>query len=533
MLWRFKACSLCLLATSLMVSCGPRETRVSEGIREQVLHLGNGVEPLDLDPHITTGVPESNLHFAFFEGLVSPDPRTLDPIEGVAERWDISEDGLTYTFHLRQDARWSNGDPLKSQDFIYSWRRILNPALAAPNAFLLEPVYNARAYNQGEITDFEQVGFEAPDDYTIIIRLAFPTPYFLSMLLHPAWYPVHGPTIEAFDGFDKRSADWTRAGNHVGNGPFRLAEWKTNQVIIAEKNPHYWDADTVRLNAIHFYPIDDLHAEERAFLSQQLHITESLPTIKVDSYRDSPYLRIDPYLGTYYYTYNLRRPPLDNLQTRQALSAAIDRESIVQLLNSGQQVATRLIPPSLQRGLLETLPAAVDEDRAFEQPVNPSLNQMYILYNTSDDHRLVAEAVQQMWREAQGVTIQLQNQEWKALLDTRKRYEFDILRGGWIADYPAPDSFLEIWKSDAENNFSGWGNATFDALMDFRVDYQGLSREERLFRAETILLEEAPLIPIYFYVSRYLIHPAVRNWFPTALDWHPYKYVYLEDPGEN
>ncbi len=518
-----------LFALLLAVGCSQRETRVEQGIREQVLHLGNGVEPLDLDPQVTTGASENKIHQALFEGLITPHPETLEPEPGVAESWDISGDGLVYTFQLRKDARWSNGDPVTAEDFIYSWKRILNPEFAAPNTFLYKPVKNALAYNEGELEDFESVGFKARDSHTLVIELEYPTPHFLNMLLHPAWFPVHQPTIEKHDAFERRDSGWTQTGNHVGNGPFRLTEWKINQVVSTEKNPYYWDGETVRLEEIHFYPIDDLNAEERAFLGGQLHITSSLPGIKVNQYRGSEYLRIDPEIGTYYYVFNVRKPPFDDVSIRRRLSASIDRDSITGLLASGVIATERLLPPSVRLTEANVLPEELAENRGM----HPAVDGKELLFNTSDDHRMVAEAVQQMWKIKHGVSIELRNQEWKALLATRAEGDYEIIRAGWLADFPAPETFLDIWTSTSENNYSGWSNETFDDLLDYSKPYDGLSREERIAEAERILLEEAPLIPIYHYVIKYLIHPSVRNWHVTPMDRHPYKYVYLEESDEN
>ena len=245
--------------------CQRPETAVDKGNRLQVLHKGNGKEVQDLDPHIVNGVSAFNVLSALLEGLVGEDPHDLHPVPGVAERWEISPDEKTYTFHLRRDARWSNGDPINAQDFVDSYQRILSPALGSDVAYMLYPVANAEAFNTGKIADFSQVGFRTLDDWTLEITLGSPTPYFLSLLNHYSWFPVHLPTIRKYGPAFERGSRWTRPGRFVGNGPFALEEWRLNDRIRVKKSPTYWDAKTVGLNAIVFHTIDSNDVEERAF----------------------------------------------------------------------------------------------------------------------------------------------------------------------------------------------------------------------------------------------------------------------------
>ncbi|MBP9914492.1 MAG: peptide ABC transporter substrate-binding protein, partial [Opitutaceae bacterium] len=302
-----------LLGLLALAGCWSRETPVERGVREQVLHRGLGADVADLDPHVVTGLPEINVVTALFEGLVAEDATDLHPVPGVAERWDVSLDNLTYTFHLRADARWSNGAPLVAQDFLNSFRRVLTRSLGADYATMLYVVQNVEAYHKGQLLDFTQVGFAAPDAHTLIIRLEHPSPYFLSLLTNPVWFPVCLPALEKAGSPYTRGGPWTRPENFVGNGPFVLKSWQPGRTIIVEKSPTYWDATQVRLHAIYFHPTDSVDAEERAFRAGQLHITESLPVSKVDAYRrDQPgVLRISPFLDTYFYRLNVTRPLLN------------------------------------------------------------------------------------------------------------------------------------------------------------------------------------------------------------------------------
>ena len=340
-----------LLLAGLALSttgCGQRGSSVEAGNRDQIIHLGNLSEPTDLDPHTITSHQDFGIVMALFEGLAQYDPKTSEPIPAAAERWETSADGLTWTFHLRRDARWSNGAPVTAGDFLASFRRVLTPALGADYASMLYLVQGAEAYHKGQHTDFAQVGVAALDDRTLRLRLEHPAPHFLSLLSHPVWYPVHLPALEKAGSAYQRGNRWTRPETIVGNGPFVLREWRQGKVIIVEKSPTYWDAATVRLAAIHFYPSDSVEAGERAFRSGQLHLTEALPVSKVDSYRRDPggALRISPFLDTYFYRLNVTRPLLNDRNVRRALSLAIDRTAIVeQITRGGQLPAFSFTPP--------------------------------------------------------------------------------------------------------------------------------------------------------------------------------------------
>jgi len=252
-------------AAIVFAGCSKRETEVEQGNREQVLHRGIGYEPTDLDPQLVTGIAEGNIVTALFEGLVVEDPRDLHPVPGVAERWDISADGLVYTFHLRANARWSNGRPVTAQDFVSSWQRILTPSLEADNAGMLEVLQGAEAFHRGLTKDFSGVGAAAIDARTLRVSLEHPTIDFLERLTHWAWSPIYIPALAASGPVYDRGNPWTRPGRLVGNGPFALKSWSPNQQIVLEKSPTYWDAANVRLQAVHLYPIDSLDAEEQAF----------------------------------------------------------------------------------------------------------------------------------------------------------------------------------------------------------------------------------------------------------------------------
>ena len=529
---------VCLFAAAwLCWGCARRETPVEIGDREQVLHLGNLSEPKDLDPHIVTGVTEHNILAALLEGLVSESPEDLSPAPGVAEQWTVSGDGTVYTFRLREDARWSNGDPVTASDFIFSYRRMLSPGLGSPYAYMLFCLRNARAFHAGEVTDFAEVGVEAVDAFTLRLSLEAPVPYFLSLLNHFSWYPVHPGTILGCGKIDEIGTRWTRPSTYTGNGPFVLKSWEPGLRIVVARSPTYWDRDRVRLREIHFHPIGDHVIEERAFRAGQLHVTGTVPIDRIAHYREQApdLLRLDPYLGTYYYLLNVTRPPLDDVRVRRALAMAIDRKRIVSYVTKGgEDPALHFTPPdtagySAEARLPEDVARAAELLAEAGYPGGEGFPSLELLYNTSDAHARIAQAVQKMWEQSLGIKVELVNMEWKVYLANTQQKKYDMARAGWIGDYADPNTFLDMWVTGGGNNRAGWSNTEYDRLVAEASRTADPDARFALFQdAEEILLREAPIIPIYFYRSKSLIRPSVRGWHPTILDHHPYKHVHLQ-----
>lgn len=529
---------LALLWLFLLSGCGGGESNVDAGNREQILHFGNGTEPQELDPHIVTGVPESNIITALLEGLVKKDARTLEPVPGVAERWEISGDGKTYIFHLRDNARWSNGDPLTAEDFVWSWWRALQPALGNLYAYMLFPVLNAEAYANGKITDFSQVGVKALDARTLEVRLTNPTPYFLQLLDHQSTYPVHRATIEKFGAPDERGTRWTRAGNYVGNGPFVLESWKLNKIITVRKNPQYWGADSVRLNGIDFHPIENIATEERMFRAGQLHITGTIPIDKIALYRKNhpELLQVAPYLATYFYRFNVRQPHLKDQRVRRALNLAIDRQAIVTSVTKGGEIPAYSFTPPDTMGYTATSDLRFDPEEARRlmaeagYPDGEGFPVTELLYNTSEGHQKIAVAIQQMWHKHLNVNISLNNQDWKVFLSSVDMGQYSIARAGWIGDYVDPNTFLDMWVSNGGNNQTGWSNPRYDEII-LALAPAAATQEQRhalMGEAEAILLEELPVIPLYIYTSKSLIQPSVHGIHGNMLDYIDYTKVWLE-----
>ncbi|MFT7122445.1 MAG: oligopeptide transport system substrate-binding protein [Bermanella sp.] len=526
------------LIFALVGGCGDYENNVYQGNRDGVLHVGNGTEPQSLDPHIATGVPEHHIISAVMEGLVAKDRKTLMPKPGVAESWTISDDLTVYTFKLRRNARWSNGDAHTAHDYAWSWWRALQPALGNQYAYMLFPIDNAQQYYEGDISDFDQVGVKALDDYTLQVTLGNPTPYFLQLLDHYSLYPVHQATILKFGDADERGTRWTYEDNLVGNGPFQLSEWKINRRIEVQKNGYYWDVDNVRLNNIIFYPTDNVTTEERMFRAGQLHITSSIPADKIQTYQDANdlSLRIAPYLGTYFFRININTPHLSDKRVRRALGMAIDREKLTKnILKGGQIPAYAITPPG-------TVGYYADTDLTFDPsaartllaeagyPDGANFPVTEILYNTNEAHRKVAVAIQQMWRENLNLDLELLNQEWKVYLQTESSGNYQISRAGWIGDYVDPNNFLDMFLCDGGNNRTGWCNPEYDNLI-LEVAPTMTSHEERLAifaKAEKMLLDDMPILPIYTYTSNYLINSAVKNYDSNLMNHSVYKDIFLD-----
>jgi oligopeptide transport system substrate-binding protein len=522
------------LLSAAVIACGGGDRVADVAARDGILLIGNGSEPMSLDPHLVTGVPENRIISALIEGLISYHPTDAEePEPGVAEAWEHNEDYSVWRFRLRENARWTNGDPVTAGDFTYSWQRILSPALGSQYAEMLYVIRNARAFHEGRIEDFGQVGVQAIDDRTLEVSLEGSTPHFLTMLKHYSFFPVNPRAVEQFGGMTEHQNRWSTVENYVGNGPFRLAQWTTNQIIRTEKNPDYWDSDRVQLNAIHFFPIDNVNSEETAFRAGRLHMTSTVSPDRIPSFRETipDQLRIDPYLGVYFFRLNVTRAPLNDPRVREALNLAVDRQLLVdRVAQGGQRPASGFTPHGLD-DYPEMDRVRFNPERARQLlaqagfPGGRGFPKKEILINTSEAHRKIAEAVQAMWRQHLGIDVGIYNQEWKVYLDSQSNLDYDISRAGWIGDYPHPMTFLEIFTTGNGNNDTGWSNSTYDRLIR---EAQAGSPEQRmrlLREAETILLTELPVVPIYWYTRTYLLDPRVQGWHPTLLDNRPYKYV--------
>jgi oligopeptide transport system substrate-binding protein len=528
----------CSKPTPSSIASAASSAPATDAPSAQVFRYGNGTEPQDIDPQVVTGVPEHHVIEALYEGLVTPDPKDLHPVPGLASSWEVSPDGLVYTFHLRDNLEWSDGSPITTDDFLLSWKRMLSPKLGSEYAYLIYNfVAGAKDYYDGKLTDFSKVGFSAPDAHTIRVTLANPTPFLIDILAdHYAWHvlPIH--VVLKFGALDEKSTQWTKPGNFVGDGPFMLKEWVQNSRLVVVRNPHYWNAANVKLDEIDFIPTEEPATEERMFRAGQLDMTQEVPLSKLDPYRkDHPdVLHIDPYLGVAFYRCNVTRPPLNDKRVRKALALGIDRERLIKdVLRGGQAPAYAVSYPG-DKGYTPKaqITGTLDDARKLlaeaGYPGGKGLPPIQLLYNTNAANRQIAEAIQEMWRRNLGVEIELVNQEWKVYLDSQHSQNFQMERAAWIADYADPHVFLEIWETGNGNNDSLWSNAEYDRLLHEALSAKDTeSRYAAYQKMDAILVDECPIIPIYYYTRPYLMSTKVKGLWPNLLDIHPPQYIYL------
>ena len=528
---------LTLIISALLSACGTGESNVTQGNREGILHYGNGAEPQGLDPHVVTGVPENHLIRALFEGLAVKNPITLEPEPGVAERWTFNDDRSVITFYLNPNAKWSNGEQVTADDFVWSWNRALHPETGNLYAYMLYPVKNAEAYAKGEVSEFSEVGVKALDETTLRVTLNAPTPYFIQLMDHYSTFAVHPETLLKFGKMTDRFTPWTRVGNIVSNGAFVLEDWALNRHIKMIKNQEHWDKDNVSLNGVVFYPTENEVSEERMFRVEQLHRTEGVPLDKVPVYRaipESPYMQ-DPYLGTYYYLVNIDRPPVDDVRVRQALSMSLDREQLARTVMQEVVIPAYSITPPGTLGYQPPKLFDFDPEKARQllaeagYPNGEGWPGLDIIYNTNEAHRKIAVAVQQMWKKYLNVDITISNQEWKVYLNAVSQRDFQVARRGWIGDYVDPNNFLDLFITDGGNNNTGFANDYYDEMI-LQLAPRAPTEEERFaifHEAETLLMQQMPIIPIYTYATRHLVHPSVEGMYPNLMDSLNLKYVKL------
>ena len=523
----------------IVASCSESINPVDSGLENQIYHHGNGSEPQGLDPHIVTGVPEHHILISLCEGLTIPNPNPNDMngyMAGTAESWSISDDGKEYVFNINKNAKWSNGESVTADDFVWSWKRILTASLGSQYPDMLYYLEGAYEYHNGLIDDFDQVGVKSIDEHTLQVNLKNTTPFFLGLLSHYSTWPVHKETVLKFGDIDDRNGEWTRPGNFVCNGPFQLKTWELNNKIVVEKNPHYYDASIVQLNEIHYYPVSNVMTEDRMFRAGQLHLTSTLPSQKCPIYiEENPNLRIDPYMGTYFYRINTENEVLKDVKVRKALAYSIDRQLLVDKVTKCGQIPAYSFTPPGTNGYQPTTEIPFDPvlaksllDEAGFSEENP-FPKLEILFNTNEDHRKLALAIQQMWQINLGIEVELVNQDWKVYLNREMIGDFQISRAGWIGDYEDPNTFLDLMRPNRGNNKTGWENMEYDALVEKANTINNQAeRYELLYKAEEILIENMPVIPLYTYVRAYQLSPDVKGFSPHILDHHHPKFIYLE-----
>jgi oligopeptide transport system substrate-binding protein len=524
------------VALIMLAGCGRRESAADAAVRSQTLLVNLGAEPRDFDPQTTTMQADMNVIRALMEGLVDVDPVDCRPVPGVATRWET--EGLTWTFHLRTDAKWSNGDPVTAHDFVYAYRRVLSPGLAAEYRDQFFCLKNAEEFTAGKVTNFEEVGVKATNDHTLVLSLKNPVPYLPALLTQTWWFPVHRATIEKFGRIDQRATPWTRPGNFVGNGAFVLKEWSPSRVVRVTKSPTYYDRERVRLQEVAFFPLESPSAGDAAFRAGQVHAT-NIPVDKVTAYKADARLASlvheSAALQTAFLRFNCSRAPFDDVRVRRAFSMAIDRELLARRVVQCEQPAFSLTPPncagytaerSAELNIAEAkrllAEAGFPEGRGF-----PAVELPFYVFHGPEQP--VVEAIQQMWRANLGINIALVKQEMKTVLTARRTGDFQILNSNWLGDYLDPTTFLDLMRTGASNNGTKWSNAAYDQMLNEAANaLDPAKRFEILRRAEALMLAESPIAPLYFHPVRTLRHAAVKGWHGNLLDLHPLKFVYLE-----
>ena len=386
-----KHCSV-FLVLFFLIGCSSSVTPVDDGLQKQIFHFGNGSEPQGIDPHIVTGVPEHHILISLCEGLTIPNAFDDENLPGAAESWSVSDDGKIYIFKLRKNGRWSNGDPVTAEDFVWSWQRILTASLGSQYPDMLYYLEGAQEYHTGLTDDFSNVGVKALDSHTLEVKLKAPTPFFTGLLSHYSTWPVHKETVLKYGSIDDRNGEWTRPGNFVCNGAFNLKSWELNNKIVVEKNPMYWDASTVQLNEIHYYPVSNVMTEDRMFRAGQLHVTSTLPSQKCPVYieENNPDLRIDPYMGTYFYRLNTTNPFLSDVKVRKALAYSIDRKLLVEKVTKCGQIPAYSFTPPGSNGYEPATSIPFDPELAKQLFAEAGFNsenkfpKLEILFNTNE-----------------------------------------------------------------------------------------------------------------------------------------------------
>ncbi len=584
----------------------------------------NDTEIKSIDPAVIIGQPEMRVVTALFEGLVNWDPKTLAPIPGVAESWEISPDLLTYTFHFRKDAKWTDGSPVVPSDFLWQWRRVLDPLTVSEYSYQLWYLENAERYSlkqikpedrleielyerepnslpfargkvqHGELVevleateeekakektptvyiveadgqrrayqcvlsrdfskwtapkppagisvvepcktvllDFDEVGAKAIDDRTLQVKLKSPTPYFAFLTGYYPLFAVNPKCVETYG-----SPAWTKPENVVTNGAFKLESRKVRERTRLVKNQTYWNAANVKLNMIDVFPVESNATALNLYMTGQVDWIPKAPSTVVPElmaqHRTDYYPT--PEMTIYFYRINVTKPPLDNPKVRKALALALNKQQIVEgVTRNGEIPALSVVPIGLP-GYEVAKGERYDPERARKllaeagYPGGRGMPKIEILYNTEESHQSIAELIQAQWKETLGVDVGLQNMEWGAYLAAQQNLQYQISRAGWIGDYLDPNTFLDMWTTDNANNETGWSNKKYDQLIaDAGIEPDAAKRMKILHEAEEILVDELPVLPIYYRVSTNMVRPYVKGWYPNLLDVHPLDTIWIDE----
>lgn len=521
-----------LLVSSVTIGC----TLFALQAQAAVINIHNGADPSSLDPHKITGDWENRIVGDMFEGLVTEDT-LAEPIPGQAISWTVSDDSLVYTFTLRDGISWSDGTPVTAKDFVFALQRLMDPATGADYAYLQYPIKNAEAINAGDIEDVSQLGVVAIDDKTLEITLESPTAYFIGALTHYTAYPLPQHTLE------EHGDDWVKVDNIVTNGPYRPTDWVPGSHVTTEKNPEYYDTESLAIDGAKFFVLEDESAAFKRYRSGEFDIMTEFPTDQFEWMQENlpGQAQVAPFAGLYYYVMNNNKPPFDNADVRKALSMSVNREVIgPQILGTGEIPAYSWVPPGMAN---YGDPYEVDwKDMPYGDKVamakellagagytsdNPL--ELQLRYNTNENHKRIAVAIAAMWKPL-GIDVELYNTETKVHYDELSRGVLDVARAGWLADYNDADNFLNLLKSTVQYNYGRYTNTDYDALINEANALTDIeARAALLKQAEKLAMDESAAIPIYYYLSRNVVSPKVSGFENNAFDIHRTRWLSLSE----
>ncbi len=510
---------------------------------EQVITYNLLADPDSIDPQKATSVGASIIMQNIFEGLV----RTNEEMEqdpGVAESWETNEDKTVWTFNLRKDAKWSDGQAVTAEDFVYGWKRAVDPATACEYAYMLDPVMNATKIYSGEL-GVDELGIKAIDANTLEVTLEQPTAYILELFAFPTYFPVRKDVVE------KNPEAWEfDPATSITNGPLKLAEYTQNDVLKIVPNENYWDRDRVKIEAVKFVFITEQSTGLAAFEAGDIDGTDEVPSQEIPRLQsESEDFIIAPYLGTYFYAFQVEKEPFTDVRVRKALSKAIDRNAIVTTVTLGGQIpATGFVPPGIMVGGedfrkaggdygIDPMTAQVEEAKKLlaeaGYPDGKGFPKTTLRYNTSENHKKIAEAIQEMWKKNLNVDIELENMEWRVFIPARQNGDFQVARHGWIGDYNHPMTFLDMFLSESGNNDPQWRNEEYDKLI-YAAKKEGDPKKaaEMMHKAEDLMMEDMIAMPIYYYTHPYMMKSYVKGYFRTPLGHMFFDRAYVEGRPE-
>jgi oligopeptide transport system substrate-binding protein len=520
-----------LFTGALLVACKKDAGRpAADGKPAMEFVAGNGTEIQSVDPTQIEGVPEHRVNLALFEGVVSYDPRTNKAVPAMAESWTASADGKVITFKIRQGLTWSDGTPISAQTIVDSWLHHLDPATGSKYAYMPGMVIKGADEYTTKGGRREDVGLRAVDGHTLEVTLVGPVPYAVDMMAHQSFSPLPMHVIQ------KYGADWIKPANFVSNGPFVLQEWVPNNRLVCVPNSRYWNKDNVHITKLTFLPIEDTNTAYQAFKNGEIDWSVNPPLALIDQLKLDKDFQVATQLGSYFYYVNTQHPILRDPRIRKALSMSINRQELIDNVTKGGQVPAFAMAPPIGNykpatGTGYDVAAAKQLLAEAGYPGGQGLPTFTIIYNTLDSHKVIAEYLQQVWKNTLGVNVSLQNLEWATFLEERKTSRMELGRAGWIADYPDAQNFLDLLITGGGNNDGHYSDPEYDRLIRQASSMpDGVERDAVMRQAEEIAItRDQVVIPIYYYVSQNIIDlDKWDGWYTNPQNVHPWTGIKLK-----